>query len=90
MYIYIKKISFVLAALLGLLASSCSEYYEQFPGLSSDTAPFGDSGNTRLPSEEVRHTFIMFSLGHNNLSSSLQQDLRELRSGFVPGMTMSC
>ena len=85
MYIYIKKISFVLAALLGLLASSCSEYYEQFPGLSSDTAPFGDSGNTRLPSEEVRHTFIMFSLGHNNLSSSLQQDLRELRSGFVPG-----
>lgn len=52
-----------------------------FPDLDSDPAPQGDREYTQLK----RHTFIMFSLGHNNLASELEEDIKELKQGLVPG-----
>ena len=48
-----------------------------FPDWDSDPAPQGNREHTQLK----RHTFIVFSLGHNNLSSELKEDIKEL----VPG-----
>ena len=82
----IKRIVYILAsALFAVSLNSCSDYYGSFPGYEPDTDPSGNPGSIRPSSNEVRHTFIVFSLGHNNLSSSLQKDLADLRSGFVPG-----
>ncbi|MGM9786695.1 MAG: clostripain-related cysteine peptidase [Candidatus Cryptobacteroides sp.] len=72
----------LILALAPLLMHSCLSYDPEY-SIPPYDRPSENTG-TRQPSEERRHTFIMFSLGHNNLSSALSRDLNELKAGFVP------
>ena len=38
----------------------------------------------RVPSESFKHTFLILSLGHNNLSSALEEDINDMKNGVLP------
>lgn len=70
-------------ALASMLMFACSDFDTEL-----SVAPYdrpADLNGTRKPSEEKRHTFIVLSLGHNNLSGALQEDMDELKDGYIPG-----
>lgn len=43
----------------------------------------------RVPSESFKHTFLILSLGHNNLSSALEEDINDMKNGVLPTLGRS-
>ena len=77
----------LLAALTVLAAGSCSvgEDFGFSPG--EEASGKSSSGSTRAPSEENRHVFIMYAAAYNDLQGYIVPDMRDLRSGYIPGDT---
>ncbi|MGM9736555.1 MAG: clostripain-related cysteine peptidase [Candidatus Cryptobacteroides sp.] len=82
-HILVTTLRAIASALVFILMHSCTGLDPDF-SIPPYDRPAENTG-IRLPSGERRHTFIMFSLGHNNLSGALSNDLRELKEGYVPG-----
>ena len=69
----------IAASLLGSCSKTLdSDYYIPSQSIRNN------SGLERIPSPDTRHTFILFSLGHNNLANSLKEDIEEIKRGFLP------
>lgn len=77
---YIRTIIIALTAVL----ASCSPDWDQ--DLHIDyTESIGSNPGNRVPSSEKRDVLLLYSAGHNSLSSYLREDIEDLCSGWLPG-----
>lgn len=79
-HIYTKVMTMATAVLI----AACS------PGWESDmmidhTIGIGENPGERVPSKERRDVLLLYSAGHNSLSSYLKEDISDLCSGWLPG-----
>lgn len=78
----IEYLSNILAAFLLLILTSCEPepawdpYHDGYGSESEKT--------DRLPVNEKRHVLLLYSAGFNSLSSFLQEDIQDIRSGWLP------
>lgn len=78
--IYIVLLSLFTACLLDSCVSSLHELNFQHSVSSGNSADVSD----RVVSEETRKVLILYSSGFNSLSSYLQQDIDDLKKGYLP------
>lgn len=67
-------------------AAACSTYDPYEPD-GSGSSSFG--AGSRVPNQERDNVFIMYSLGFNNISKYLQEDIDDIASGPLPEMFRS-
>ncbi|MDD6252494.1 MAG: clostripain-related cysteine peptidase [Bacteroidales bacterium] len=74
--------------LTAALASACAgDVFNDFYGTSSERF-YGSSEGTGMPVREVtvssRNVLLLYSAGFNDLSSALEDDVNDLKSGYIP------
>ena len=73
----------IVAALIAILGS-CSKDSIHGDGFSQ-TIPSRTEGGQRTESQERRSLLLLYSAGHNNLSSYLKADIDDIFKGWLPG-----
>lgn len=82
-----KGIIFILAAQIFMFAS-CSK--ESIHGDGFDHTTSANQGTSvRVPISEKRHVLVLYSAGYNSLSDYLQEDIKDLKNGWIPGSSRS-
>lgn len=65
-----------------ILALACSTF-DEFMIMDSSSSS-GGASSSRVTSKETRDVFILWSLGFNNLSRYLEEDLNDITSNWLP------
>lgn len=76
------KKTYILLAVLAVTA--CSQAWEG-ELMIDHTIGIGNNPGVRVPSEDTRDVLLLYSAGHNSISSYLSEDISDLCSGWVPG-----
>lgn len=71
----------VMTALAMAAVSACHEGFEDIPGPAGTT---GRNPGDRTLTEYNRNVFLIYSIGFNNLSSYLKEDIDDIASGRIP------
>lgn len=73
----------ILCLAAALLTVACSTFDEDF--IIDDTPYSGGATSSRVTNDETRDVFIIWSLGFNNLSRYLKEDLDDIAANWLPG-----
>ena len=78
-----KSILFIIIALVMVL-SSCSK-----ESIHGDGFNHAGNSNTEIPSRsespEIRNVLLLYSAGYNSISTYLEEDIKDLKKGWIPG-----
>lgn len=83
---YISDINRCVAAVIAVISFiSCSLSDKEDFEIMSPWSENSRMEGTRVPNSESRHVFIMYSIGFNNLSHYLKEDISDLENSPLPG-----
>lgn len=75
---------FFFAAVAILSLASCSKDSLHGDGFSHEYGPSREPVN-RVETHEQRNVLLLYSAGHNSISSYLTEDIEDLQQGWIPG-----